>query len=128
MNGAEQMEDDQPRYRNLIVELSDNRRKYILAQKQNPKNIVKSKNLINHLFYNALPAVISSTLLFPIYKMRVLLQCDLMRFTNDIKEISNTKNAFNGNTYIKKIYFLFINKYLIYSLSLSNNFYYRNQK
>ncbi len=64
---------------NFMVNLSDNRRKTVSKLRDSRTSVVKSRSNWSFLFYDTLPALIASSVVYPLYNARVLLQTDVLR-------------------------------------------------
>ena len=74
----------------FLVSFSENRRRFYLSQVENASLVRRNRTFSSHLFYNFLPSAIASTLLFPLYKLKLLLQINLNRIYES-KEVLKLK-------------------------------------
>lgn len=77
---------------NFMIRFSENRRAFAEKLKSSAFFIQKQRSNFSFLVYDTLPIIISSSILFPLYRMKLLLQTNYLREGNT--DISNVKTAY----------------------------------
>lgn len=85
-------ENDIPK--NFLISFADKRRKVYETQENDKNKIHKTRSNLSFLFYDTLPLMISSTIVFPLYRLKIILQTDYLR--PDAIKVKTLSNAISS--------------------------------